>query len=105
MTIRFFLQAEKNFDGNFRVKEWFAFDGRNEDGSKKFLSGHVDDSIRAKHSAEYERFRAFVDCNDEMLYAAAREAYPEPLMVDMSPKVEVLPEVLEEKKPIRRSKK
>lgn len=74
--IVFYLQADANFQGQLRVREYYdmTFMRPGERGAvrEEHLIGLVDEGVQAANRKEYVLFREYVDKNDTMLYEAAR---------------------------------
>lgn len=74
--IVFYLQADANFQGQLRVREYYdmTFMRPGERGAvrEEHLIGLADEGVQAANRKEYVLFREYVDKNDTMLYEAAR---------------------------------
>lgn len=74
--ISFYLQADANFQGQLRVREYYDMKmfiaGERGAVREDHLIGLVDDGVRAANRKEYDLFREYVDKNDSRLYEAAR---------------------------------
>jgi len=68
--IKFFLKEEINFEGKPFSREWFNFNDR---------TGHVDDDIKAQHSADYAKFQV-------ELKSPAKKIADEPTKIEVKKK-------------------
>ena len=98
MSIVFYKQLDKKFDGSPIEREYYTFRSgpkrRELDGSivyEKDISGLVDDAIRAAHPKEYAEFLAQQDVDVKVEVAVEPEApasLPEPEAPAVEPVVE-----------------
>jgi len=85
-SMRFFLKAQKRFDGTLFVREFYEFGNPGDMGEPgrvpKYIVGIIDDNIKANFPNEYKTFHGYVETHAEELYSLAKEKYPEEIDID-----------------------
>ena len=89
MEIKFYIQAEPNFKGQLRVKEWFRMEGSpvkvNAKGHfvpDRVEAGYVDEDVIKQNPKEYKAFKDLLSSDEEKYYGMAREKVGNPVYLE-----------------------